>query len=206
MLRSCLKTNHSPRIRWIVSLVFVSATLNVWVEPAMADPDQDTQNEIAETRRHAQAQYQHLNNANPVSTGFNSHQLQGATSDLTNQNLQTLQQTLQKIVNHPLTQKLIAFTSHPKVTGNLIKLRNHPNLELALYFQLGWLIFFLFYRSWRGWKNADEGFFRRILSRLNLNIIFLIISGAVIPSLMFGDPWIEILQHLKDTILMHFHS
>jgi len=91
-------------------------------------------------------------------------------------------------------QKIIALASNEKFLQNIQSLWSHPDRNQLLVYQGLFFLFMLIFKAWR--QAANKNWFMRLLVGLFLSVITWVGLAFVIPWIVFGDPYKEVLLTL----------
>ncbi len=94
--------------------------------------------------------------------------------------------------------KFFQLLNNQKFVDSINKIWKHPQRNYVLYTQLGFFIFMIFFKAWR--KSKASNLFTGIWVSFYCFVLFWSLSLFLIPSVMFGEPYQEILKILWITI------
>jgi hypothetical protein len=84
-----------------------------------------------------------------------------------------------RLLGHPLVKHSYRILTDPFVTRSSYELMTHPKKTNLFFWELGWLVFFIFFRSW--WMAKIPKWYKRALLTLLSLAGFWIVAALVIP-------------------------
>ncbi len=103
--------------------------------------------------------------------------------------------------NYPAIQSALRFLASPELSHATRPLLENPQRMKMLYANIGWLLFFTIFRSWRMSKLTSSYWLRTLLFKTWSTLVFFFVSFIIIPYLYLGSPYFKIIAD----ILKHFY-
>jgi hypothetical protein len=176
--------------RLFLSIVLNFLFFNMIVTPwSMGD---DTVQEVLEDRRKFIDAYDEINRFNPLSQS--KDQDRGMDSGAVNfsQANSASMAHFEEILNSRFYKVYFEYVTDPEVKRGVQELINHPRQKEFIYTQLGFLVFFLLFRTWR--MGRVKTFFGRVFYQFWTSLFFIGLSGIVIPMIFFGSTYWGLIQ------------
>ena len=145
--------------------------------------DEDSSKELQKIQEQQAKVYQDLNASNPLSADFKK------TVPTSEAGLQ-VQKLLSGAAANPLIAAQLKLVSNPTVGEAVKKISQHPNRMMLLYAQIGWIVFMLFFKTWR--IAMSTKWYAKLWTRIWTLGLFWIGSLAVIPYAVLGDDFVKI--------------
>ena len=154
------------------------------ITPAAAlKNDEDSSKELQQIQEQQAKAYQDLNASNPLSADFKK------TVPTSEAGLQ-VQKLLAGAAANPLIAAQLKLVSSPTVGEAVKKISQHPNRMMLLYAQIGWIVFMLFFKTWR--IAMSTRWYAKLWTRIWTLGLFWIGSLAAIPYAVLGDDYMKI--------------
>lgn len=150
----------------------------------------DPSSELIQEKQKQIDAYRSLNAVNPLSEDYGQKSTQESAI---NSPLLTHIAQFQKLLSNPAFKKFMNQLSSPQMSSAAIKLTQHPNLKYLGYWELGWFIFFIFFRAWRSSKLTQGNWIKSIWMKVWTSILYFSVSSFIIPFLVLGEPYQEVL-------------
>ncbi|MCM2322013.1 MAG: hypothetical protein NDJ90_01995 [Oligoflexia bacterium] len=126
--------------------------------------------------------------------------LQGAQGVMGEQGaeLAVMIERTQKILSDPRVQRALKVLSDPRALEVSQTLVTHPKRMNLLYVEGVWLLFIMIFRAWLFAKPSH--WLRRFGQGIAVNCVFLVGSSLVLPWLILGDVYLELLGFMLKAI------
>lgn len=95
-------------------------------------------------------------------------------------------------------QKIIALASDDKFLKNIQSLWSHPDRNQVMIYQGLFFLFMLIFKAWR--QAATKNWFMRLVMGLFLSVITWVGLAFIIPWIVFGEPYKQVLITLWNVI------
>lgn len=107
-------------------------------------------------------------------------------------------QTIQNLMQTPIVKAYLKVVSHPQVFGSMMEIVKHPRTRNLLYFQLGLLLFFFVFKSWRSARAETTG--QRIWVSVYSTLGYWSMAAFVLPALFWGRPYASLLKGIYSAV------
>ena len=154
------------------------------VTPAAAlKSDEDSSKELQQIQEQQAKAYQDLNASNPLSADFKK------TAPTSEAGMQ-MQKLLSGAAANPLIAAQLKLVSNPTVGEAVKRIAQHPNRMVLLYCQIGWVVFMLFFKTWR--LAMSTKWYAKLWTRIWTLGLFWVGSLAVIPFALLGEDYLKV--------------
>ncbi len=170
---------------WLGLTCFCSSLPITWAE---SSENKDI-TEIQQVQNQNNATYGALNRLNTLSDQSGAPLSQDPNVPVTSPGLEQIE----KFLSSPPGQALMKFFSSPHYSALSDQILKNPNKAQLWYAQIGWFVFFLIFRAWRASRLDPDQWIRKIFLYLWTMVVFVAVSVSLIPWLILGDPYIQVL-------------
>jgi hypothetical protein len=158
----------------------VAPTAPAHAENGMAD---DPAAEAMKANQKLQEAYGKLNSANPASADFDAL---GAVTGPAAQ--------MQKFLANPWIKSYLSVLQNPAIQKSLLEIVNHPNRNILIYAQFGWMILIALIRVWRGALAKGMG------AKMWISVwtfgLYVFGSALVVPYLVLGGIYFRVIGQI----------
>ena len=191
------------RLRLYPFLILILLCLSGTVLESRADDDIP---DLETVKTQQKAAYRAINRVNPVSSDFQKPAIQNTSGDFTASLPPGLVGAgiitqINAVLSNPIVQKFLQLLSNPTSMGFVNRIERNPNLQMVLYCQIGWLVFFMFFKAWRMSRLSSENWFALVWLKLWSFALYIVMAAFVIPWQLLGDPYYQLVTNMFQTIL-----
>lgn len=151
----------------------------------------DPTQQLEELQKARAAALQVINEADPMSEDFELAQPEQA--------VQQLSPEIQKLLNEPVVQRMIALAGNPTAQQSMVSVAKHPNRAKLLYSEIAFVIAMMILRAVRSSRAKTVG--ARLWVGFSQPILFVAGSSLAIPYFWIGEPYFQVLKILKEVVL-----
>ncbi len=196
--------NHLQGVQ--VLFIFLSLSItstHTWANESNPTPplpalDDEGQAELLQYKENLKNQITPLNRLNPLSPDFNKNQAPTPGISQISDQLQQLSPRIEELLKNPSLQGILRISSDPDLANKTKEILNHPDRLRLIYAQMGWLIFFFLFRTWRSSKLSHGQWIRSLWLKFWTLLLYVTVTGLIIPGLILGDlykQWLTLAYH-----------